>query len=479
MAKNNLEISYSPALKLSASVSLIFICCLLLLSVIFFKERMLFLDGAHVLFRIINDDYCQILDWRYGYYITQVFPLWGARLHLPLRVLMILFSSVYSVFHLTVAALLFFRYKNYGLAVLLGFYLCLFVSEAFFFTTAEGIGLLFFALGINFHVAARKWPLIPSILLFWATFYLAIWTHPLVMLPAVYLWFFFWAGGSSWPFSRLQSFIYTGLLLGLSFVKYYHGTRHGYDSSKLDAITQLKLSNIPGLVNSPQLLFFFRSCLTNYWLFALLFLGGLFTLAREKKYFLFAWTLFYTLGYCLLVFLTYRDESSNRFYIESEYMPLAIISSAPFVYYVLAKLTVKKALLAMVFIFSVRIGYMLVAAPIFSNRVDLIEKTERKMKENHLTKVIFPGPVRAADSVLLMSWATPIESSLFSGLSGDKLIETFIFANPDDMKNYLNTGKDTFLGCWEKRPANHINVFYFHFDTSTPYKIVNYDSLMR
>ncbi len=57
---------------------------LLLLSLVFYRERMLFIDAPHILFRISNNGALQITEHRYGSFITQLFPLAGSWLHLPL-----------------------------------------------------------------------------------------------------------------------------------------------------------------------------------------------------------------------------------------------------------------------------------------------------------------------------------------------------------------------------------------------------------
>src|ERR1019366_6889305 len=82
-------------------------------------------------------------------------------------------------------------------------------------------------------------PLIFALIFFAATFYLAIWTHPLVMGLAIYLWFFQWLDGKDWPYSKWQSAIFTIIILVLSYFKFSQGMHHGYGKRKKIPVTYM------------------------------------------------------------------------------------------------------------------------------------------------------------------------------------------------------------------------------------------------
>ena len=469
----------NPLPKNVAWVTLVVFGLLLIASCVYFKERILFIDAPHQLFRMINDGEWQILDSRYGSMISQAFPFYGAKMHLPLRWLMILYSSGFYIFYLFVALLLVFRYRNYGLALLFALYLTLFVSEAFYCTTTEGFGLLFLAYGSSFYVANRYKSNLALLVVFVLSFALAIWTHPLVILVAVYLWFFFWLSGNEWPFSKVQSWVLTVLLFAIAIGKIHQGSHQGYDGSKIEVITNFNLHSLLELRHAPQFKFFVRGCINNYWLFVLIFFAGLAALAYQKKYLLFLLTLFSTVGYCVLVVITFWDIHSNRFYIESEYMPVTIISSAPFVYYLLPRLNKRVALWLVIAIFSIRGIYIINAASVFTHRVDMVGSILGKMKKKGITKLIIPGPVAVVDEVMLMNWAIPAESMVLSSLNGDQPQRTFVFADTHEIKSLVLTGKDTMIGCWERRPIGKFNTFYFKPDTSRLYQVMSFEGLIR
>jgi len=462
-------------LKYIASITPVVLLLLLVLAVVFYRERMLYIDAPHILFRIINDGRLWTEEYRYGAVISQVLPFAGSKLHLSLRSLMILYSADFYAFYLIVSLLLVYVYRNYGLAILLGLYFTLFVSDTFYWANNEvhpGIVWLMLAFAINFSFTARNRQPVVSILLFIATFALAIWTHPLVMLAAVYLWFFFMTDKALWPYGKIQSVTFSIFLLLLSYVKFYQGLHHGYDNSKLEVLSNFPIQKIKGILASPQLHFFLRSCIHQYKFFLLVFIAGLTGALVAKKYVAFIWTLLFAAGYLVLTCITFWDVDS-RSYMESEYMPLVIICCTTFVYYALPKIKPKFGAALMIAIYAVRLTCIYFAAFPFTARVVVMENILQKMKAAHLAKIIICEPVAYLDSALITNWAAPVESIFISKLNGDDPQRTFIFLNKGEIAAADTIKTNTFLGAFEKRSVSHVNSYYFQLDTTSVYKIIN------
>ncbi len=450
-------------------------------AVIFYKERMLFIDAPHVFFRVINDGAFHIEEHRYGSFITQLFPLAGSKLHLPFRLLVVLYSACFYLFYLFVSLMVLFRYRNNTLAILFGLYLTLFVSDTFYWPNNEvhqGMAWLMLAFAVILHMGTMKRSTLYIVPVFFILFSLAIWTHPLIMIIAVFLWLFFWMGNISWPFTRRQSLLYSGILLLICFLKFFQGRQHGYDGTKLEMVTGFELSHLRSLVGSPQFRFFVVSCHRDYWLFTLVFFAGLVSLVWQKRFVLFMLTILFAAVYILLVCIAFKDPAAYRFYIESEYMPLSVICCAPFVCYALPRLRMGYAVLVVALIFSVRLVYIYNASPIFTARVALLDNMLNRMDAKSISKVIIAGPARVADSTLIMNWGAPAESMILSRLKGQSPQRTFIFLDAGQLPGAQNTGADTLLGCWEKRSVNAIDRYYFRFDTTTTYRVMSYKDLL-
>jgi hypothetical protein len=384
-------------------------------AIFFYKERMLFIDAPHILFRIINDGRLHIEEYRIGSFITQMFPLFCSKLHLPFKSLVVLYSASFYLFYLSAAALLVYKLRNYELAILYSLYLTLLVSDTYYWPNNEvhqGVTWLMLAFAGSIYLSQRNKLVV--IVSFTVLFALAIWTHPLVMFVAIYLWFFMLLSKSFCPFPKWQTILLTAILLTLSFLKFYQGSRHGYDNSKIEVVTNFDLQNIKDVLISPMLRSFLKSCITDYWIFTILFVAGLAALAWSRKYLLLAFTVVYAVGYLLLVCIVFRDVSPNRFYIESEYMPLTFICCAAFVYYLLPRLNARMGPAIVILIFAVRIGYIYAASGTFTNRVAIIGGMHEKMKEKGLSKVLIPEPVPEISNGLITNWGAPVESIIFS-----------------------------------------------------------------
>ena len=459
---------------------LVLLSLMLIGSVFFYKERCLFIDTPHGLFRMINDNAFQVGDSRYGGYLSQLLPYAAFHLHLPLWTVLVLFSASAYLLFILVVVLLIYKYENYALAVLFGLYATLFVSDTFYYPPSEGIALLLFAFGTVLYMARKKRPFLIILPVFFLAFYFAIWTHPLVMLAAIYLWFFFWLRHTDWPFAPWQSAICTVVLLFLCYRKYYIGVHHGYDSTRLENVAGISWQKIISVFSSGHFHFFMRSCLTNYWPAALLFIVGLWELVRKRKYIMFLFSFGFVALYVSLLCISYPDaDAQHRFYFEFEYMPLAIICAAPFVYYVLPLLHPRIVVIVLALIFSIRLGYICRSANYFINRVVLLTHINEKMKEKNLTKILIPDGEQAVSAALKMTWATPEESIMLSALGNEEPQRTFVFMQPDQGMNYTNGNKNVFIGCWDLRSATKLNSYYFCIDTTVPYTSISYSELMK
>ncbi len=473
------DIYRTSALRKAAQITIGLLAVMLIGIICYYREAMLFSDCAHNLFRIIDHNRVEIEASRWGIGISQAFPLVCARLHLPLKVIMAAYAGSFYVLYLLIALLLVYRYRNYGLAVLLGLYVTLLVSDSYYYLNNEGIALLFLVFALNYEMAIRKRPVGLIYLVFIPTFYFAVWTHPLVMMPAIYLWFFFMADKDSWPYSRPHTIMFTVILFVLCLWKFYEGMHHGYDSTKLESLTTFDINKVFRIYEAPQFHFLLRSFVQNYWICSLLFLAGLVALVRERRYWLAFITVGSALAYFVLLCITYWDTESRRFYMEVEYMPLSVITSAPFVYFILPKMSVRAGVVSVVLIFLVRLGYMHHSVAPFRERLELLTSMYEKMKEKGYTKVVLTDMPPDAGKKLIMTWGAPVESMLLSKLQGDVPQRTFIFMDAGQMTGYRQGDKITMIGCWELWTPEKLNSYYFKLDTSRTYQTISYSGLMR
>ena len=180
-------------------------------------------------------------------------------------------------------------------------------------------------------------------------------------------------------------------------------------------------------------------------------------------------TLFYVFLYYVLICITYpRAFPRERlFYIESEWMTLAIIVTTPFVVAAIPKLKFNWLFVLFFVSFSIRLLYICNSFSYFHQRFKLLEQTVKTLQEKENPKVIFIESLQDANQRFIMSWGLPVESLLLSSCS--PVQATVTFKSVDGSFNKNTTNQNTFQSCFDIMPIKQLNITYFHLDTLKNY----------
>lgn len=448
---------------------------LLLAGAAFFSlERVLFADASFILFRIINLDQLQIQEHRYGSFITQGLPLLAARMHLPLHIVVFLYSISFTLFYLAVVLLLLYRFKEQQLAILMSLYFVLFASDTFFWMNNEvhqGIAWMFFLFGLVRWCVKRKtrWPVVLPLFLLLA--FLALYTHPLVLFPAGFLWLFS-ITRKDWPYAFSATVLFSGLLLAIAVTKLLFSASASsyYDAEKLQGLQQISFDKIAASVHSAFTKELVKRTLWNYWLVPVLFVAGLYAAWKQKAYRHVALTLAFTLLYFAALCLTFHDF--QPFYTESEIMPATVFLTAPFVFYALPQWRTEIKIMVLAAIFLLRLAYIGSASPKWTERKAWIMHTVKTMRQQHITKAMIPEN-EANKNILLMNWGTPCESLIASALLGDQPQRTFVVDKPENLAGRMPPDSSYMIASFELLKNTSLNSFYFNIDTTTNYRVLN------
>ena len=472
--------------KKPATVALLALGVLFIGGIVFYKERLFFADAAFYAFNIINNKGFSIMHERYGAFITQLFPYIGQKLHLPLRVNLIGFACGFNLFYLVIASLLVYRYKQYGLAILMGLYYFLFVSDSYFWLNDEihqAVAWMFLLLGVTLYMGYKKVNILFVILPFLLLAFLTVSTHFVVIIPLVFLWVYLILEKEKWPFSGNITILLSSLLAIVIFIKYSATAgKQSYDGNQLRGLTHFSLKDLINTFSTPVLQAFFHRCLVNYWVSVLVFIAGIVSLIIRKQKMLAAWTIISCIGYILVMGLIYggMDSSVLLFHIETEWQCIGIIVAAPFVFTFLPTLRGSFAIGLLAIVFATRLVYIGSAIPKFSWRIQFQERLLAQMKKKNITKLALYDDFPEQKNQYLLDWAAGYESLFTSALSGDKPNRTFIFINRDDKQTMeAISGTKNFYNVWSMLPPNEINSTYFITDTVHAYQIMTYDELIK
>ena len=438
---------------------------------LFSMERVLFADASFILFRIINSDSLQIQEHRFGSFITQGVPLLAARLQLPLETIVVLYSTSFTLFYLLVVLLLLYRFKEQELAVLMGLYFLLFVSETWFWMNNEvhqGIAWMFLFFAVIRWLGRKNSHWIISYPVFIILAILTLFTHPLILFPASYLWLFY-CSREDWPYTRSSTVLFSCILLLIAAVKLYMSTSDSssYDAEKLQSIRHISWQNIVEAFHSPLVKELPKQMLLNYWLVPVLFITGVLAAWKQNARLLMALTVSYIGLYFLALCMTFRDFLP--FYTESELMPATIFLAVPFVYCALPQMTARKQVLILAVIILVRLGYIASASQKWTDRKEWLMQTLETMRRQHTTKGIM-YETETNKKLLLLNWGTPCESIIASALKGDKPQLTFVVDKPGNTMNRLPLNNEYMIASFEVLHYSFLNRRYFQLDTTSGYQ---------
>lgn len=470
------------SLKIAARISIIYLSILLIGAILFYKQRMLFGDAPWITFFIINKHSLFIQEHRYGSFITQIFPLLSSLLHAPLSFILLLYSFSFNFFYLATGYIL-YRIRAYHLVVLLALYFSLICSSSYFWTNNEvhqGITWLFLLFGFLFQNEQKKIKPVYSILTCLTLGFLAIFSHPMVILAGGFLWVYFLLEQNRAPFTSKRIIIYTLIICSIIGVKFYFSVHGWYDGNVLEHITKASGQQVLSSLYSHTAVQFAVNSMHNYWLLPILLIVGIFSLLKERKYLMIIWVILCCIGYTILISLAY-ESTSLAFYIESEWMPLAIIVAISVVYYMVPQINSTTTTVLFILIFSVRIMYILAALPDFTNRLTVIKVLISGMKKNNITKAVIKRHEAQSllEEKLIMSWGLPVETLFMSELEGERPSLSAVQIYEADIPGKLAQNNKDFMTHFFTIPEQDINRYYFHYDTIQPYRIVSYEMLYQ
>ncbi len=456
---------------------------LLIGSVVFFKERVLFADAAGFMHFIISSGRFGVLSHRYGEYIMQLYPFIAQRLHFPVKAILIGYSVSYNFLYVAVAAILIYWFRQYKLAIAMTLYYFLFVSASGIIVndTSPGIALMSLCFGMVMYYGQKGTNIFLIIIPFLFLAVLTVTLHFVLIMPVVFLWVYLLLERKDWPYSTRDTLLLSGLLVLLILVKYISVATGdvSHDAASLPSITKLSLKDPFVALDTSVVRTFLYRCVVNYWVGTLIFFTGIASLIAERKIWLATWSFLGLVGYLMAMGLTYSTLPAETalWHIEGEWACIGIIVATPFAFSFLPRLKSSRAQLAMAAILAIRLVYIGLALPDFSARIGMETKIMAEMKRKNITKLAIYGTTPIYQK-LILDWGVTFESLLTSAMKGDEPQRTFFFVNRDD-QNTLNfiKNKNNYYQVWGGDDARDNK--YFSVDTTVPYRVMSYEELFK
>ncbi len=468
---------YIAAMKRLGQLAILSLVIQWILSLIYYLQRIAFLDAAFVLVKIINEQQPTIMVGRYGAILTQSWPWVGVLAGWSLDTLMLLYSVSFTTLNLVVGILL-YRMRRHEWSVVLATYFLLFYTDSFFWTNNEiHQAFALFALGAGyFDYLIRRRParfrlkiLASSLLISFA-----ILTHPLMLIIVGY-YFIYLVLDRQWVLNRVEQLVIAIVILFSGLVKYMLSSHNWYDSQKFEMINELSWTEWMSVYHQPLFHHFFNDLLSHYQPALLALLLAILLLVVTHRWLLLSLTLLFTFLHISMVSVVVNEF--HRFYVESQWMLLAFFIWFPIVTSI--RLLSERWKVSAILLFTITLTWwgirFTASLETFTYRLDWHEERIGSMVDNNKQKMILVDPCSIAITSeepscpevldkLQMLWGMPAESLLLSSRNGDS--RTYIH------KDYFIAGGalKAFHNCFDTVRVESMNGHYFNLNPDEVYK---------
>tara|TARA_B110000503_G_scaffold137497_1_gene221782 strand:+ start:246 stop:1988 length:1743 start_codon:yes stop_codon:yes gene_type:complete len=449
-------------MKRIASISNVFMhgifILLMIMSIVLYKERM-FADASYYLFHAINSQWFHVEHGRTVLALSQIFPILGTWLHLPLKVVLVLGSLGHEFFYYGVFLICLYLLKDKRAAlVVIAVHvigqLSLYWSPMLEICYGAGLSLLFYSI-----LQSNKWKDDKWLIFMLVVQWFAIMSHPenFLLIGIAIAYHFLQNGFQKRIHLGVGIFTIVGFIIEiLTFSEYEKG------HSQLLGVEQkaTALNLLDGAYLQDVIAVF-----TNFFfdLIALLVIALVYMTYRKR------WKemLLFIGSTLLLIVIVNQAQIANEYsrYNESMYNPLVFIVVFFFAYEVIGFATkyLRLTAIALLLIISFfRVGW------IYQHGEPLRVRTAQLERLVDYTQTL-EGSKYSIDSrnIYYATWANPIESLFYSALDGKE--ETISLVTSSDLefeKNLQKLKPELFVfRRFELEELNFLNQQYFRLDT--------------
>ena len=456
---------------------------LFIFAALFYLERVIFVDSSYFSFRLIYDKCFHFTPPRVASVVPQILPLIAVWLHLPLKVILFLFSVSYILLYYLIFYITAYVLKEKKLALAIPFVLLLGTQFSFYWCVTEShqanvyavllAAFLFYSSKV--HQGKKE-----SILTFFIgslILFLGFFSHPSGFFPLLFVLGYFILDKKSWKDPSPWLLLVVLLVMMISIVFVF--SLNAYDSQRYNTLFSFN-GNLHKLMRSETLLFILKQLPTIYLFSLVIFISTCVYYILKKE---FAKLLYYSgsvVMILIIVSLTFFTEACN-FIHEKDINPLNVILIVPFFHEVLFnEMKFRKAQTGFLLIFLVISSlWIILAYPFNRNRLQYIK---------HLTDLTRKYPERkfllkindVDKEKLLMSWALGTESLLLSSIESSDSSRT-IYVPGSKEKVFVNTADPDIYICARWAPDLSIRRMdgnWFNLG-KTQYKIISARDLLN
>ena len=450
---------------------------LLIASVYYYKERILFADSAFQFFKIVNFEKINVEAYRYGAILPELPVLLAMKLGVSLKLLIIIYSVAFIGLYYIVFLVCIKLLKNTpaGLSIILILIMC--VSESFFYPVTETHQSLVFSvlLFAILQYPSFRYSFVQALLAS-GVIILSFLTHPVALYPLSFI-----IGYSAIDKKQLRSVMPYALLIlvvGLAMGKVALTDENSYEGKFFSELLKSP-SIILDLPNAYSKKFFFDRISGLYLWIVIFELILILQLILKKEYLKLGWQLSVSLFFLVVTLLTYNKGDSDML-MERAFMPLALLTSVPLLKEILGNNNryqiLKLTFLAL--IISISLNRVNKQGKIFRERTRFNQELMAKTAKLPNRKFIIASSELQKRHYTY--WSNSFETLILSSITANIPTQTIYPANDvSQFTKYTEHINDVFLGAdfWLEWNIDHLNHKYFNLSKELPYAIVKIDDL--
>ncbi len=439
---------------------------LLVLAVIFYKERTILLDNSVFLFEILKDSSFNATHNRFISVIPQIFPVIATKMSLPLQWVMIFYSVSFVIYQFVCYLLCGRVLNNYRLGIVVLLTSVLFVTHTFFWQISElqlGMAMMmpFYALLIDNE---RKitgivfWPLLISGLITIA------FSHPLIIFPFMFVSAFVLLSRDI-RCNRVQLIVIDIVFLIIAVLK-KKMIANTYEYESIESLHNFK-SLFPNYLSTYSNIQFAENWLSMYYWIPVLFIVIIAGYIAQRRWLNMLLVAGVCIGYTQLINIVYPTAETPEFYIENMYTPLGLFMAIPLVYDIIPKWN--KQLVQGVFVLIIITAFVRITIKqvFYADRIAWFNNYLDKYGNE---KMMVPYDNKP-NEIILMPWATAYEFWLLSTLERSKSA-SIIISNDLKSVDWAYGNHEGFVTQWGVFKYKDLNPRYFKFtDSSHHYSV--------
>lgn len=450
---------------------------LLVASVYYYKERILFADSAFQFFKIVNFEKINVEAYRYGAILPELPVLLAMKLGFSLKLLIVTYSvafiGLYYIIFLICLKLL--KNTSAGLSIILVLIMC--VSESFFYPVTETHQSLVFSVllfAILQYESFRN--SVFQILLASIVIIVSFLAHPVAIYPLTFI-----IGYSAIDKKQLRSIMPYALLIlvvGLAVAKVVLTDENSYEGKFFSELLKSP-SIILDLPFAYSTKFLVKHIFGLYIWVAILELILILHLIFKKEYLKLTWQLGISGFFLVVTLLTYNKGDSDML-MERAFMPLALLVSIPLLKEMLENHN-KYRMLKLTFvtlIIVVCLNRINTQGRVFRERTRWNQELMAKTAKLPNRKFIVASS--ELQKCHYTYWSHSFETLILSSITKNIPTQTIYPANdPSQLIKYTGNANNVFLGAdfWLEWNIDNLNPKYFNLSKELSYAIVKIDDL--